>query len=235
MNDSITILVVSRQDDDRRRITDILSEQKEFLIVGEEKDEAGVIIRAEKLKPNIIIIDLQFENKAEFELINIIRRKTPSSAIILLSDNDENNYVCFAVKSGIAGFLLKSADFDKLTLIVKLIYLNGYYISGSIFIKEFSATAFTSQFPGNLKNQNPVIFSPAERSIVTDLAHGLSDDQIANHLHYSKGAVKNNLSGIKRRIKLKNRIQIVFYSLMFGLIDFDYIRFLKNIDNYAFM
>jgi len=231
MDDLITILVVSEQEDDRRRITDILSEQKEFLIVGEEKDEAGVIIRAEKLKPNIIIIDLQPENKAGLELIKIIRRKTPSSAIILLSDNDENNYICLAVKAGIAGFLLKSADIDKLTLVVKLIYLNGYYISGSIFIKEFNAIAFTSQFPKNLKDQNTAAFSLAERSIVTDLAHGLSDDQIADHLHFSKGAVKNYLSVIKRRVKLKNRIQIVFYSLIFGLINFNYIRFLKNIDN----
>ena len=231
MNGIITILVVSRQDDDRRRIMDILSEQKEFFVVGEEKDEAGVIIRAEKIKPKIIIIDLQPDIKAGLELINIIRRKSPSSAIILFSDNNENNYACLAVKAGVAGFLIKSADLNKLALIIKLIYLNGFYINGSITNKVFSAITFTNQFSCNLKDQNQIIFSPAERSIVTDMAHGLSDDQIANHLHFSKGAVKNYLSGIKRRINLKNRIQIVFYSLIFGLIDFDYILFLKNIDN----
>jgi len=231
MDDSITILVVSGKDDERKRIIGILSEQKEFIIVGEEKDEAGAIIRAEKLKPNILIIDIQPENKAGLELINIIRRKSPSSAIILLSENDENNYVCLAVKAGIAGFLLKNDDFNKLALIVKIIYLNGCYISGSISIKVFNTITFLSQFPDNIKDQNLIFFSPAERSIVNDLAHGLSDDQIANHLHFSKGAVKNYLSVIKRRIKLKNRIQIVFYSLIFGLVNFDYIRFLKNIDN----
>ena len=231
MNDLITILVVSGQDDERKRIVGILSEQKEFLVVGEEKDEAGAIIRAEKLKPKIIIIDLQPENKAGLELINIIRRKSPSSAIILLSENDENNYVSLAVKAGITGFLLKDDDYNKLALIVKIINLNGCYISGSISIKAFNAITFNSQFPDDIKEQNLIIFSPAERSIVTDLAHGLTDDQIANHLHFSKGAVKNYLSGIKRRINLNNRIQIVFYSLIFGLIDFEYIRFLKNIDN----
>jgi len=231
MDNSITILVVSGQDDERKRIIGILSEQKEFLIVGEEKDEAGVIIRAEKLKPKIIIVDLQPKNNTWLELIKIIRRKSPSSAIILLSENDENNYVCLAVKTGIAGFLLKSDDFNKLALIIKIIYLKGSYISGAITIKVFNAIALSSQFPDNLQDQNVIIFSPAERSIVSDLAHGLSDDQIANHLYFSKGAVKNYLSGIKRRIKLKNRIQIVFYSLIFGLINFDYIRFLKNIDN----
>jgi len=231
MDDSITILVVSRKDDERKRLTGILSEQKEFLIVGEEKDEAGVIIRSEKLKPNIIIIDLHLNGKDGAELVCIIRRKSPSSAIILFSDNDENNNACLAVKAGIAGFLLKKDDLNKLALIVKLIYSNGYYISASITSRVFNTASFMNQDSGKLKDNKNISFTPAERSIVTDLAQGLSDTQIANHLHFSKGTIKNYLTTIKRKTKLKSRMQIVFYSLVFGLIDFDYIRFIKNIDN----
>ena len=231
MDGTISILVVSRLDEDRKRIIDILSEQKEYFIVGEEKDEAGAVIRSERLKPDIIIIDLQLTSKDGAGLVSIIRRKTPSSAIILLCDNDEDNYVCLALKAGSAGFLIKETDINNLALIVKIIYLNGCYISASIIFRVFSTVTFMSQFPMQITEDNHITFTLAERGIVTDIAQGLSDDQIARHLHFSAGTIKNYVTAIKRKTKLKNRMQIVIYSLVFGLINFDYLWFRKIIDN----
>jgi len=231
MDNTIKILVVSRQDEDRKHIIGLLSEQKDFFIVGEEKDEAGAVIRSERLKPDIIIIDLQLSSKNCAELVSIFRRKSPSSAIILLCDNDEDNYACLALKAGITGVLIKEADINKLALIVKIIYSNGYYISASITTRVFSAVTFMSQFPEQTAEENRITFSPTERGIVTDIAQGLNDEQIAKHLHFSTGTIKNYITAIKRKTKLKNRIQIVIYSLVYGLIKFDYLQFRKIIDN----
>jgi len=231
MDSTIKILVVSGQDDDRKRIINILSEQKEFIIVGEEKDEAGAIIRSERLKPDIIIIDLQLTSTNSAVLISIIRRKSPASSIILLCDDDEDNHACHAIKAGIAGFLIKDADFNKLALIVKIIYSNGYYISASITVRVFSAGTFMCQFPGQKTEEKHITFSPAERGIVTDIAQGLTDEQISRDLNFSVGTIKNYITAIKRKTKLKNRMQIVIYSLVYGLINFDYLRFRKIIDN----
>jgi len=231
MNNTIGILVISRREEDRKRIIGILSDQKDFFIVGEENDEAGAIIRSERLKPDIIIIDLQLSGKDGTELISIIRRRSPSSAIILLCDNDDDDYVCLAFKAGIAGFLIREADINKLALVVKLIYLDGYYINVSATIRVFSAVTFMNQFPEWTAEENHITFSSVERGIVTDIAQGLNDKQIARHLHFSVGTVKNYITAIKRKTKLKNRIQIVIYSLVFGLINFDYLWFKKIIDN----
>jgi len=231
MDNIIKILVVSMLDDDRKQIIGILSDQKEFFIAGEEKDEAGAIIRSERLKPDIIIIDLQLSSKSGSALVSIIRRKSPSSAIILLCDNDEDNYACHALKAGIAGFLLKDADINKLALVVKIIYSDGYYISASITFRVFNAAVFISQFPEQKAEEKDITFSSLERGIITDIAQGLTDDQIASHLHFSSGTIKNYVTAIKRKTKLKNRMQIVIYSLVFGLIKFDYLWFRKIIDN----
>jgi len=231
MNEKIKILVISGRDNDRKQIIDILSAENEFSIVGEEKDETGAIIRSERLKPDIIIIDLQLSSKNGSELVSIIHRKSPSSAIILLCENDEDNYACLALKAGIAGFLLRDVDIKKLAHVIKIIYLNGYFISASITVRVFNAVTIMSQFPAQLTEQKKIIFSPIERGIVTDIAQGLSDDQIAAHLHLCTGTIKNYLTAIKRKTKLKNRMQIVIYSLVFGLISFDYLWFKKIIDN----
>jgi DNA-binding NarL/FixJ family response regulator len=67
-----------------------------------------------------------------------------------------------------------------------------------------------------------------ERRIVTYIAEGLSDGEIAEYLHFSAGTIRNRLAAIKRRTKLKNRIQIVVFSLVYGLIKLDQVNLFKN-------
>lgn len=162
------------------------------------------------------------------ELAPIIHRRSPSTVIIMLSDRDDENYACLALKSGITGYLLKEKDIDKLVSVIKIVFSGGYYISASIIIKIFNTTVFMSQFSGQRAGQNSTFFSPAERGIITGLAQGYSDMEIAKHLSYSTGTIKNYLIAIKRKIKLKNRIQIVVFSLLFGFIKLEHLDIWKN-------
>jgi len=227
MKDLINIFVTSGHDEDCKRIIDILSDQNDFRIAGVEKDESGTIIKSERLKPDVLVLDLQPQGLGGEELAPIIHRRSPSTAIVMLCDKDEENYAGLALKAGISGFLLKEHDTDKLVPVIKIVSSGGYYISASIIIRVFSEVIFTRNFPGQIIGQKPhlLFLSPAERSIITYIAQGLSDKEIAKHLHLSAGAVKNCITAIKRKTKLKNRVQIVVYSLVYGLINFEQLRF----------
>ena len=222
MGDTINLLVASWHDEYRSRILTALSGQNDFFITGVEKDESGTIIKSERLKPDVLILDLRLGGE---ELAPIIHRRSPSTAIIMLCDKDEDDYAGLAIKAGISGFLLKEYDTDKLVPVIKIVSSGGYYISASITIRVFSAVTFIHTFPGQITERRHTIFSPAERGIVTDIAQGLSDEEIAKHLHFSTGTIKNCLTAIKRKTKLKNRVQIVVYSLIYGLISFEQLRF----------
>jgi len=217
MKNEISIFITSTDDETCTRLIDVLSEQKDFHIVGVEKDESGTIIKSERLKPDVMILDLQSSGLGADELAPIIHRRSPSTAIIMLCDKDEENYAGLALRSGISGFLLRETDMDKLVSVVRIVSSGGCYVSASIINRVFNALFFQNQDGGYYKTE--MFFTPVERGIITDLAHGLSDEETAEHLNYSVGTIRNCLSAIKRKTKLKTRVQIVIFSLVHGLIN----------------
>jgi len=227
MKNLINIFITSRHDEDCKRILAALSDQADFCIVGVENDESGTIIKTARLKPDVLILDLPPPGMSGHELAPVIHRRSPDTAIVMLCDRDEENYAGIALKSGIAGFLLKEKDTDKLAPVIRMVFSGGYYISSPILIRAFNTIAFIRNFPGQTIEQNSdrQILSPTERSIVTDIVHGLSYEEIAEHLHFSVGTIKNCMSAIKRKTKLKNRVQIAVYMLVYGLISFEHLKF----------
>ena len=230
MGNIIKILVASARDEDCKRILAILSDQNDFCIAGLEKDESGTIIKSANLKPDVLILDLQSSGIGGDKLAPIIHRRSPSTAVIMLCEKDEDNYAGLAIKAGISGFLLKQTDMDKLAPVVKIVFYGGYYISASITIRVFTALTLMYYIPVQILEQKTrhLDLSPAERGIITDIAKGLSDADIAKDLNFSIGTIKNCVLAIKRKTKLKSRIQIVIYSLVYGLIRFDQIGFIIN-------
>jgi len=219
MKNEISIIITSTDDETCKRIIAVLSEQNDFLIAGVEKDESGTIIKSERLKPDVLILDLQPPGLGADELAPIIHRRSPSTAIIMLCDKDEENYAGLALRAGISGFLLKQADMDKLVSVVRIVSSGGCYVSASIINRVFNALLFQNQSTDYYKLD--MFFTPAERGIITDIARGLSDEETAKHLNYSIGTIRNCLMAIKRKTKLKTRVQIVIFSLVHGLINID--------------
>ena len=215
MGITTSILVTSNEDEDYQFIIDSLNRQNGLNIIGVENDETGAIINTERLKPDVLILDLLKPAMDGTELAPIIRRKSPSTAIIMICDKDDNEYAGKALRAGISGFLLRKSDMNKLFYVVRIVNLGGYYISTSIIKRTLNSNRI------NNKKENSHFFSPIERCIINKIAQGVPDAEIAVHLNYSAGTVKNRLTAIKRKTKLKNRLEIVVFSLVRGLIDLE--------------
>jgi len=218
MDDTINIVVASRRDDERQLICDALSEQINFYVIGIAGDETGAIIKTEYLKPHIIILDLQL-SEAGFELIQIIRSRSPSTSIIIFFDNERDvifdrplNPVVF---SRVSGFLLKKTDINKLAYIINIIFLGGSYINMTITINLINSIADAKN---SVKKTERDIYSAAERNIIFYLARGLTDFEIAEELNFTIGTIRNFITELKQKTKMKSRVGIVIHSLVSGLI-----------------
>jgi DNA-binding NarL/FixJ family response regulator len=221
MGNATSILITANNNEGLKNILASLNNKKGLNIIGIESDETNTIIKSERLKPDILILDLLNPVIDEAELAPIIHRRSPDTAIIIICDKDENEYAGKAIKAGILGYLLRNADMNKILPVVKIVSLGGYYISASIAVRAFNTTEFICPFFGQETSQNSKFFTPAERGIVTALAKGYTDIEIAKHLNFSAGTIRNYLMVIKRKIKLRNRVQIAIFSLVHGLINLE--------------
>jgi len=220
MEKMISIIVAARNEESRNSIIDALANMKDCVIPETISDESDAIIKTNRLTPNLLILDLQMGPEYGANIVRIIKRKSPSTAIIIVGGGDDI-FICSALKAGISGFLLKDEDLYKLEYIVKLVLSGGKYISASIIDKVFGAFSLINQFPGQFMDVSHPIFTQAERCIIADLAKGRSDDEIAQDLHLSKGSIRNIITVIRRKTKMKSRIGIVVFSLVYGLIRLD--------------
>jgi len=210
---SINVLLSVENDEDRNLIFAGLTTQNDMRITGVEKDETGAIIKSEQLKPDILIMYLQPPGIDAVELAPIIHRRSPDTAIIMICDRDENEYAGYALRTGISGFLLRKADMDKLLFVVKIVNMGGFYISSSVINRALNSNRFNYE-----KKENCRFLSPVERCIISGIALGIPDKEIAGLINYSAGTVKNCVTAIKRKINLKTRAEIAVFSLVNGLI-----------------
>jgi len=237
---AINILITTKNDENRNIITGAISSQDDLRIVGIESDETSAVIKSERLKPDVLIMDLQPPGIDGAELAPIIHRRSPDTSIIIMCDRDEDDYASRAFRAGISGFMLRKADMNKLIPAVKIVNLGGYYISASITKRTMEAITHIRQFPGqdmeniskirerwNASEKN-LFLSSTERSIIKNIAKGFKDDEIAVHLNYSTGTIKNCIAAIKRKTNLRNRTQIVVFSLIYGFIKLDQLNIINT-------
>jgi DNA-binding NarL/FixJ family response regulator len=227
LRNTANILITANDSGDFNNILDSLNNQNGLNIIGVESNEANTIIKSERFKPDVLILDLTQSVMDGTELAPIIHRRSPNTGIIMICDRDENDYAGTALKAGISGFLLKKTDMNKLLHAVRIVNMGGYYISSSIIRRALDSITVINQFPGksNVNKGENCLLSPVERCIVVELAQGLSDKEIAVRLNYSAGSIRNCVTSIKRKTKLKNRVEIVVFSLVCGLIDIEQLDF----------
>ncbi|GBU29659.1 DNA-binding response regulator [Treponema sp. R8-4-B8] len=223
MGNTTSVLVTSNDNEGFHCILNSLNSQNGLNIIGVEKDETDTIIKSERLKPDVLILDLMQSVMDGAELAPIIHRRSPNTAIIMICDKDENEYAGKALKAGILGYMLRGSDMNKILHAVRIVSLGGYFISASITTKIINAITLMKQFPGQfLENREKYFeFSSAERSIVGYIAKGFSDDEIAYYLNLSTGTIRNYIASIKHKTKTNNRVQTVIFSLVHGLISLE--------------
>ena len=209
----IRVLIADDQAVIRNGIKFIIEQDRDIEVVGCAANGREAFELCERLKPDVVLMDIIMPVCDGIEGTKLIKNKNCATKVIILTtfNNDEN--VSNALKNGADGFVLKDIETDELLLAVKSIAKGLRVMHGDAFgtvIKQLN-TQKTPDF-GQTANTETQL-SEREIEIVRLIVFGKNNREIAAELFLSEGSVRNMISAILSKLRLKDRTQLAVFAV----------------------
>jgi DNA-binding NarL/FixJ family response regulator len=221
--DKIRILVVDDHALFRVGITNILSHEREFEVVGEAADGRSAIEMAGMVSPSIVLMDLSLPAPGGLETTQRIRREFPATAVVVMAQDEDEESLFASIKAGAAAFVIKDISPEDLVHVIRRVSQGEFLINDKVFSKPAVASRVLKEFRELAvygQEAQPIFapLSPREVEILDNIAQGMTNKQVAYALSISEQTVKNHMSSILRKLAVNDRTQAVVYAMRQGWI-----------------
>lgn len=216
MSEKIKILIADDQKLIREGLKVLLEMEEDFEVIGEAANGKEAVDLYIKLRPDVVLMDIQMPVMNGVEAIKKIKEIDEFSKIIILTTFDDDQYVFDGLKSGALGYILKDISIEKLSETIKTIYKGGALIEPSItkkILQELTKIETTYKIDSLLEP-----LSSREKEILSLMAKGLTNQEIADKLFLSVGTVKNYVTNILQKLEAKDRTEAVIKAKNMGLV-----------------
>jgi NarL family two-component system response regulator LiaR len=216
MSEVIRVLIVDDHTIVRKGIRALLAEIAGIEVVGEAADGQAAIAQAERLCPDVILMDLAMPRLDGIEATCQIKASQPESRILVMTSFATDDKVLPAIKAGALGYLLKESAPEDLVQAIHQIHRGESSLHPTIARKVLQEITHPADRP---PTPNPLTRREAE--VLLLVAQGLSNQDIAGKLHISDPTVRSHVSNIMSKLHLATRIQAALYALREGLVSLD--------------
>ena len=216
MSENIRVLIVDDHAIVREGQMALIDTEPGMEVVGEAQDGFEAVEMANKLQPDVILMDLEMPRKGGIEAIGDVKVENPETRILVLTSYTEDEKVYAAIKAGAQGYLLKDSSPNEILAAIRQVHLGETFMNPSIAEKLMREIQKSS----NLK---PTVDPLTEREveILKLVAQGLPNQEIAEKLVISERTVRTHVTNILSKLHLANRTQAALYALREGLTDLD--------------
>ncbi|HWT74767.1 MAG TPA: response regulator transcription factor [Mobilitalea sp.] len=204
--DKIKVIIADDSDFVRDGMRIILSVDEGFQVLGCAKNGREALELAMKEKADVILMDIQMPEMDGIEATKEIVKRNLGK-VLILTTFDDNDLVERALKNGADGYLIKNHTPEQLKQMIKSVHHGVNILDEQVFNK------FTDMGVKSNANFDGSIFTARELDIITTIAEGLSNKEIAQKLFISEGTVKNHISTILEKGSLSHRTQVAVYYL----------------------
>jgi DNA-binding NarL/FixJ family response regulator len=214
---SIRVLVVDDQALVRAGFVKLLEPEPDLQVVGEAGDGSDAVEAAARTRPDVILMDIRMPRLDGIEATRRIRAGSRPARVLVLTTYDLDEYVFDALKAGASGFLLKDAPAEQLVAGIRVIAAGDALLAPQVtkrLIEEFASRPTPP--PGG-----PVELAELttrEREILTLIARGLTNGEIAGELVLGESTVKTHVGNILSKLGLRDRVQAVVLAYESGLV-----------------
>ncbi|GJI93875.1 DNA-binding response regulator [Duganella caerulea] len=207
---TISVLLIDDHTLFRSGIRSLLQRNPEVTVVGEAADGFEGVKRAQQLKPQVILLDLNMPGMSGLETLEQLRQDCPDSAVVMLTVSEDAEDLSVALKAGASGYLLKNIDTDFLSRAIRRAAAGETVLAESMTAKLVAQLTAGAVAPVASELDK---LTPREREILDCLARGESNKGIARALDLAESTVKIHVQNVLKKLKLSSRVQAAVYAV----------------------
>ncbi|MCX4909207.1 response regulator transcription factor [Streptomyces sp. NBC_00878] len=213
-----TVLIVDDQALQRLGFSMLMEQHPDLSVVGEATHGAEAVRMTAELRPDVVLMDVRMPGMDGIEATRRIVESGGRSRVLVLTTFDLDEYAYAALRAGASGFLLKDALPDELTAGIRAVASGDAVIAPGLTRKLIDA--FSSHLPGQTPAQQRQLaaLTAREREVLTAMATGWSNAEIADRLSLAESTVKSHVSRILAKIGARDRVQAVIFAYDMGLV-----------------
>ncbi|MFG2983171.1 response regulator [Streptomyces sp. NPDC048258] len=218
MSAPIKVMIADDQMMVRQGFTVLLNAQPDIEVVGQAVDGADAVAKVGALGPDVVLMDIRMPGMGGIEATSVITGAAGATVkVLVLTTFDLDEYVYEALRAGASGFLLKDASADQLAEAVRVVAAGEALLSPNItkrLITEFSRLG-APRAPSRARIDE---LTERETEVLSLVAQGLSNAEIAAHLTVAEQTVKTHVGRILVKLGLRDRTQAAVFAYETGLV-----------------
>jgi DNA-binding NarL/FixJ family response regulator len=186
-------------------IAQLINQQGDLMVCGEEEDAGNALSAIDKLKPDLVIADISLKDSSGLELMRNIKAQYSGLPVLVVSAHDETIYAEIAFRAGALGYLMKGDALDKVVSAIRRVLAGNVYVSETL-----AARMLTQQIRGhNHIEESPVKkLSDREMEVFQLIGQWKKTKEIASELHLSIKTVEYYREQIKQKLDLKSAVEL---------------------------
>ena len=203
------ILLVDDHDIVRLGLMTLLNDQHDMEVVGEACTAGEGIKTAGKLQPDVVLMDIRLPGEGGIEACQQITSQFPACKVVMLTSFADDELVVRAIRAGAVGYVLKQVGNEELLRGIRAAAQGGALLDPSTTARLLSRVREAERKADEDAFRN---LSDREMDVVTHLAKGKTNAEIAKILNLSEKTVGNYVSNMLEKLQLKNRIELAAYA-----------------------
>jgi DNA-binding NarL/FixJ family response regulator len=218
VTDSVRVLLVDDDDLMRAGLRAVLSSDPSIEVVGEALDGRDAVARVERLKPEVVLMDVRMPRLDGIGATSEIVQAAPGVRVLMVTTFEDDDYIFGALNAGASGFLLKRSKPEELIAAIHTVAAGDALLAPSVTRRVVDRMARRVQPTPLQDDQRLDELTPRERDVLELLARGLSNREIADALIVEPSTVKTHVKRVLMKLEARDRVHAVIVAYETGVV-----------------
>jgi two-component system, NarL family, response regulator NreC len=202
----------------RQGLRAVLEANPSFRVIGEAGEGLETTRLAERLRPDVLVLDLMMPGLSGLEVTRQVKKRSPKTHVVVLSMHRDESYVLEALKNGAAAYVLKDSSVEELVKAVIEAVAGRRYLSPPL--SQSAIDAYVQRASTATRDRYDSL-SSREREVLQLAAEGHTNAEIGKRLFISPRTIEIHRANMMQKLALRNQTDLIRYALKQGILSND--------------